>query len=150
MQPLESRAKFLALAKAKCAARNDEIVIGSDTIVGLGHEALGKPQDVADAKSMLERLSGRSHVVITGVGIVWPEGSHAFAETATVHFRELSRSEIEAYVAGGEPMDKAGSYAIQGGAAQFGEVVEGDMDTVIGLPVASLANALEAHGLAHR
>ncbi len=147
--PLEDRATELALLKAQSIQGEDALVIGSDTIVCLRADALGKPIDAVEASAMLNRLSGREHVVITGVALVWPTGSHTFCETATVAVRELSGAEIDKYIAGGEPMDKAGAYAIQGGAASFARVTSGDENTVIGLPLDALRKALEAHGLAH-
>ncbi len=113
----------------------DEIILAADTVVTLDGEVLGKPRDPDDAASMLHRLSGRTHRVITGVatnrgGVVrW---GHAAADVA---FRPLGAGEIARYVAGGEPLDKAGGYAIQGGAGAFVEHLEGDRDTVIGLPM---------------
>lgn len=120
----------------------DEIILAADTVVTLDGDVLGKPRDPDDAASMLHRLSGRTHQVITGVatnrgGVVrW---AHA---AATVSFRPLSAGEIARYVAGGEPLDKAGAYAIQGGAAAFVERLEGDRDTVIGLPMALVRRLL--------
>lgn len=120
----------------------DEIILAADTIVVLDGEVLGKPRDPDDAAAMLDRLSGRTHRVITGVatnrgGVVrW---SHAAAE---VTFRPLGPGEIASYVASGEPLDKAGAYAIQGGAAGFVERLEGDRDTVIGLPMALVRRLL--------
>ena len=138
----------LALKKAEAIWALEATVIGADTIVGLGNESLAKPADAADAVEMLRRLSGRAHRVITGVAIRWPDGQTAFSDTAEVEFRELSDEEIQVYVGTGEPMDKAGAYAIQGGAAGFVANLEGDVDTVIGLPVAQLAWRLQALGLA--
>ncbi|MBO0701397.1 MAG: septum formation protein Maf [Candidatus Dormibacteraeota bacterium] len=113
----------------------DEIILAADTVVALDGEVLGKPRDPDDAAAMLRRLSGRTHRVITAVatnrgGILrW---GHAATE---VTFRELTPGEIVSYVGGGEPLDKAGAYAIQGGAAGFVERMDGDRDTVIGLPM---------------
>ena len=97
---------------------------------------------------MLRRLSGKRHRVITGVAIRWPEGETAFNDVAELEFRDLTEAEITDYVATGEPMDKAGAYAIQGGAANFATSVDGDVDTVIGLPITQLAWRLQALGLA--
>lgn len=146
--PLEKRATELAAAKAAAVWTMEAIVIAADTIVGLGDEALGKPLDEEEAKEMLVRLSGKRHRVITGVAIRWPEGETAFNDVAELEFRDLTEEEIAAYVATGEPMDKAGAYAIQGGAAKFATSVEGDVDTVIGLPITQLAWRLQALGLA--
>lgn len=146
--PLEKRATELAVAKAAAVWTMEAIVIAADTIVGLGDEALGKPNDAEEAKKMLGRLSGKRHRVITGVAIRWPEGETAFNDVAELEFRDLSDAEIAAYVVTGEPMDKAGAYAIQGGAAKFAASVEGDVNTVIGLPITQLAWRLQALGLA--
>ena len=148
--PLEERARLLALEKARRCRRAGSLVIGSDTIVGLGDESLGKPNDATEARDMLERLSGRTHRVITGVGLVWDTGEDSFVEVAKVTFRKLNKTEIDDYVAGGEPMDKAGAYAIQGGAAEFAESIGGDIHTVVGLPVARLADSLVGLGLAEQ
>jgi septum formation protein len=137
-------AEELSLAKAVAVAqlRPDALVIGGDTVVaiksGEGYEQLAKPLDAADAERMLRRLSGETHVVITGVSLVWSGGRKTFSATSSVMFRELSGDEIRAYVDTGEPMDKAGAYAIQGGAAGFVAHLEGSLTNVIGLPVEML------------
>lgn len=147
-------AESLALAKAKRVAesRRQHIVIGGDTVVAVACDEgetrfaqLGKPADAAEARAMLRRLSGRSHLVITGVAVCTPHGSEVFSETSRVRFRELGDPEIDAYAASGEPMDKAGAYAIQGGAAAFVESVEGSFSNVVGLPVEALAERLERY-----
>jgi septum formation protein len=111
-------------------------VLGADTGVVLDGEVLGKPRDAAHAIDMLSRLSGRSHRVLTGVCLIDPSG-HAHVDMAStlVEFRQLSEAEIDEYVASGEPMDKAGAYGIQAGARGFIERIDGDFDTVVGLPV---------------
>ena len=106
---------------------------------------LAKPRDAADARRMLRALSGREHVVITGVGLVWPGGSESFAETSRVRFRDLSDAEIADYVQTGEPMDKAGAYAIHGGAASFVEGLDGSLSNVVGLPIEALGKSLARH-----
>ncbi|MER3413474.1 MAG: septum formation protein Maf [Armatimonadota bacterium] len=146
----ERVAKRLARAKALgvAIARPDALVIGADTVVAVGGRLLEKPATHEDAVRMLMLLSGREHTVTTGVALVWPAangvaaGKHAFADTVVVRFRRFSKEEANAYVETGEPMDKAGAYAIQGGAAQLVELVHGDTDTVIGLPVAPLREIL--------
>lgn len=136
-----------SLARAKAASVPGDLVLGADTVVTLDGVVLGKPADRDDAASMLSRLSGRRHDVITGValnhgGVLrW---AHARAE---VTFRPLSHGEIAAYVASGEAMDMAGAYAIQGGAADFVASLEGDRDTVVGLPVALVRRLLEVGGI---
>jgi septum formation protein len=114
----------------------------------LDGEVLGKPYDAADAASMLQRLSGRSHRVLTGVCLIDPAG-HADTSVAstTVEFRLLGADEIAKYVASGEPMDKAGAYAIQGGAAPFVTRIEGAYDNVVGLPVALIQAMCRARGI---
>ena len=144
--PFET-AKALALAKAEEVAgyRPDALVIGSDTVVALDggdRRQLAKPQGRADAVAMLRKLSGRCHSVITGVAIVAPGWKRVDADATTVCFRVLSDDEIEAYVDSGEPMDKAGGYAIQGGAAGFVEQTDGSISNVIGLPIELLAKML--------
>lgn len=141
----ERVAKRLARAKAigVAVARPDALVIGADTVVAVGDRLLAKPETEDDAVRMLLELSGKEHTVTTAVALVWPsQGKHAFAETAIVRFRRITTEEARAYAETSEPMDKAGAYAIQGGAAQFVERVEGDTDTVIGLPVALLRETL--------
>lgn len=111
-------------------------VLGADTAVVLEGEVLGKPLDAAHAVEMLSRLSGRSHRVLTGVCLIDPSGHAQIDVGATrVDFRQLSDVEIDQYVASGEPMDKAGAYGIQAGARGFIAGIEGDVDTVVGLPV---------------
>ena len=139
--PLEI-VRDLAERKARSALLHapHELLLTADTLVFLDDQILGKPDDAAEAHAMLTALSGRSHVVATGVALTGPGGRgriHTVSDAAAtrVHFRELSREEIDAYVAGGEPLDKAGAYAIQGGAAGFVSSLQGAEDTVIGLPV---------------
>jgi septum formation protein len=142
-------AEGLGMAKARAVAAQhpDALVIGGDTVVAIeeegGYTQLAKPADEADARRMLARLAGREHLVITGVGLVWPGGEGSFHETTRVRFRELDPDEIAQYVATGEPMDKAGGYAIQGGAAQFVSGIDGSLSNVIGLPLEALRAALE-------
>ena len=109
----------------------------------LSGEALGKPRDRADAIRMLQDLSGKRHSVHTGIAVYY-EGKHISDTASTaVYFKELSMDEIEAYVDSGEPMDKAGAYAIQGGAGRFVEKTEGDFDTVVGLSLRLLTELIE-------
>ena len=140
----------LRLAREKAeqvfAKRPQDLVIGCDTVVALGGVIFGKPLDKGDAIRMLTELSGKTHSVTTGVYLKWPGGESEFAEESFVHFRELTETEIENYVATGEPMDKAGAYAIQGGASKFVADLQGDYENVIGLPVGALkAKLLELH-----
>ena len=117
-------------------------IISADTIVVLGDEILEKPADAADAARMLRRLSGRGHEVITGLVVLAPGRERGLAVRTEVVFRPLSDDDIEAYVATGEPMDKAGAYAIQGGAAGFVTATNGSYTNVVGLPVEELRRLL--------
>lgn len=140
--PIE-QAESLAVGKAEAVAkvRPGCLVIGSDTVVA-ADSLLAKPVDEADARRMLRELSGRTHRVVTGVALIWPLGSMVASDVTRVTFRDLSDDEIAAYVATGEPMDKAGAYAIQGGAAAFVERTEGSVSNVIGLPLELLERML--------
>lgn len=141
-------AERLAYEKAGAvfAQRKDSLVIGGDTIVALqleqGWKQLGKPEDPTEACEMLRQLSGKTHVVITGVALFWANQHEVFSESTQVTFRDLTDAEIQAYVATGEPMDKAGAYAIQGRASHFIEDVKGFLSNVIGLPVETLYRRL--------
>ena len=127
----------LAREKAEAAWESrDEIVLGADTIVVLGERVLEKPRDHADARAMLTALSGRTHTVITGICLRHAAGEIVDAESTLVRFVPLTHQEIEAYVASGEPMDKAGAYAIQGLASKFVDRTEGCYFNVMGLPLA--------------
>ena len=133
-----SRMKALAVER-----QADDIVIAADTIVVCGGKVLGKPGSEAEAVSMLQLLSGRDHQVMTGCTVLRGDRAETFTEVTDLHFRSLSQKEIEAYVASGEPMDKAGSYGIQGGAALFCERMAGDYYNVMGLPVCRLGQVLK-------
>ncbi len=143
--PVET-AERLATAKALAvAARHlDKLVIGGDTVVALGSKQFAKPRSVDESIEMLMALSGREHRVISAVALVWPGGRRVFSEVARVRFRTITLEEAEVYAATGEPMDKAGGYAIQGGAADFVDSLNGELDTVIGLPTKRLRQELEA------
>jgi septum formation protein len=120
------------------------VVLGADTTVTLDQAILGKPEDAADAARMLRLLSGRTHRVITGVALVTAEGTEVAAEATAVRFLSLSDAEIAAYVATGEPTDKAGAYAIQGRAARWIPRIEGCYFNVVGLPLALVSTLLES------
>jgi septum formation protein len=122
----------------------DLAVLGADTTVTLDNHILGKPSDSADAARMLRLLSGRTHRVITGVALVTARSTEVAAEVTAVRFFTLSDEEIAAYVATGEPMDKAGAYAIQGRAARWIPRIEGDYFNVVGLPIALVSTLLES------
>ena len=147
MDPQLSAAEAVAQVsrrKAEAVTREEnDVVIAADTIVVCGGEILGKPKDEADAKAMLSMLSGRDHQVMTGVTVLRGEGCETFTEVTDIHFRELSDKEIESYIATGEPMDKAGSYGIQGGAALFCTHMVGDYYNVMGLPLCRLGQVLK-------
>jgi septum formation protein len=134
-----AREKALAIAQK----RPDGIVLGADTVVVIDAEILGKPPDAADAARMLRLLSGRTHQVITGVCLVASARSVVASETTSVTMREISEKEIADYVATGEPMDKAGAYAIQGIASRWIPRIEGDYSNVVGLPVARVYEMLQ-------
>lgn len=139
----------LAREKAlKVAAKfPDAFVLGADTVVVVEEEILVKPVDAQDAARMLGLLSGRTHQVITAVSLVAAEGRiDTRSLTTNVNFRALTRQEIEHYVAGGEPMDKAGAYAIQGGAAPWVTRLEGDYSNVVGLPLPLVKQMLRDSG----
>ncbi len=119
-------------------------VLGADTTVTLDNAILGKPVDAADAARMLRLLSGRTHRVVTGVALVTDAGVEVAAEVTAVKFLMLSDAEIADYVAGGEPMDKAGAYAIQGRAARWIPRIEGCYFNVMGLPLALVSSLLES------
>ncbi len=134
----ESAVERLALGKALAALerRRSPLVLGADTTVVVDSSILGKPNDDAEASRMLRLLSGRWHDVVTGVALVSDGGRRVVAHERTrVRFAPLSDAEIEWYVASGEPMDKAGAYAVQGRAALFIEEIRGDYWNVVGLPV---------------
>jgi septum formation protein len=141
-------AERLAQEKAVAVARihPDKYVLGADTVVIVDEKIVGKPRDAADAERMLRMLSGRAHEVITGVCLVQPAASGNLTTTSEmtrVFFSEISEEEIRAYVATGEPMDKAGAYAIQGMAARWIPRIEGDYSNVMGLPLALVYRMLQ-------
>ena len=129
------------------ASSQSVVVLGADTTVTLDTTILGKPEDAADAARILRMLSGRTHRVITGVAVVTAEGVELAAEVTGVRFLSLSDQEIEAYVATGEPMDKAGAYGIQGRAARWIPRIEGCYFNVMGLPLALVSSMLESCGI---
>jgi septum formation protein len=129
-------------ARAVYARHSDDVVLGADTVVVVDEHLLEKPQDATDAARMLSLLSGRAHQVITGVCLVAKGYEKTEAETTEVRFSVLSESEIANYVQTGEPMDKAGAYAIQGMASRWVERIDGCYFNVVGLPVPSLYRML--------
>ncbi len=137
--PPDIQATHLATRKAEDVARRhqNELVLAADTIVALDGHVLGKPEDTEDAVDMLNLLSGKTHDVFTGFCLMrmTPPWSYAGVERTRVHFRDLNRSEIEAYVEMGSCFDKAGSYGIQDMSALFCDRIEGDFYNVVGLPI---------------
>jgi septum formation protein len=161
----ESYVQRVASAKAQAvaSAEPERFVIGGDTAVVVDGQILGKPSDPADAARMLQLLSGRAHLVVTGVCFLGPHGSGWDAETfetgsgrpvplthvasTNVEFAPLTSQEIEWYVASGEPMDKAGGYAIQGLASRFVPRIEGSYSNVVGLPLALVYRLCKQSGI---
>jgi len=140
-----SFARRVAAEKAFDIARQhpEAFVLGADTVVIASDEIFGKPTDRADAQRMLKRLSGTTHRVVTAVALIDPRGMlEELAVETAVEFRDLSAVDIDAYLDTGEPFDKAGAYAIQGGAAQFVTHVSGSYSNVIGLPIDEVAALL--------
>ena len=139
-----SRAKCLEIA---ADADGDDVVIAADTVVCLDDEILGKPANEADAERMLIALSGRDHRVFTGVTVARGGRVLSDYEETAVHFRPLTEREIAAYIATGEPMDKAGAYGIQGRASLFVRAIEGNYFNVVGLPLCKLGQMLKELGV---
>ena len=142
--PFDEVARVSRLKALAVGAAPGDVVIAADTIVVCQGKVLGKPHDQEDAKNMLRLLSGRDHQVMTGCTLLRGDTCETFTDVTALHFRELSQREIEKYVLSGEPMDKAGAYGIQGGAALFCERMVGDYYNVMGLPVCRLGKALRA------
>ncbi len=147
----EAQAYAERLAREKARAvfqrRNADVILGADTVVIVDHTILEKPRDADDAARMLQQLSGRQHLVTTGVCLMGAEFEDVRSETTKVAMNGISDEEIRRYVAGGEPMDKAGAYAIQGMASRWIPRIDGDYSNVVGLPVALVYRMLSEHGL---
>jgi len=145
-------AERLAREKAAVVARAapDALVIGSDTIVVVDGDVLGKPRDEAHAAEMLSRLSGRSHVVMTAVAVRWRGAERSAVVEVAVTFHPLNADDIRAYIATREPMDKAGAYGIQGFGATIVARVEGDYFAVMGLPLQRLIRLMGELGVRYR
>jgi septum formation protein len=142
-------AERLAREKARAVRAKfpGDFVLGADTVVVVADEILGKPNDAEDAARMLRLLSGREHEVITGVCVISPDGCEdTRSEITKVFFTRLSEDDIAAYVASGEPMDKAGAYGIQGTASRWIPKISGDYFNVVGLPVALVTKMLRESG----
>jgi septum formation protein len=145
-------AERLAREKAATVAVRDPdlITIGADTVVVINRKVLGKPTDASDAARMLAMLSGREHTVITAVAVARGRKLRSAIEEVRVKFRRLREDEIEAYIATGEPMDKAGAYGIQGFGATIVERIEGDYFAVMGLPLVRLVGLMRDVGVRYR
>ena len=139
-------AEYLSRCKAAEVYAHHEgedcIVIGADTVVICDGIILGKPKDRADAKRMLCMLSGKTHIVSTGVTLLGKDIDESFTSETEVTFYDLSEEETDAYIASGEPMDKAGAYGIQGQGALFVKGIKGDYFTVVGFPIAEVYRRL--------
>ena len=145
-QLVEELSRQKAREVARTAAPGD-IVIGADTVVAVGDRVLGKPRSPGQAREMLRALSGTTHTVYTGVTVLRDDLALTQHEATAVCFRPLTPDEIDAYVATGEPMDKAGAYGIQGLGALLVERLEGDYFNVMGLPLCRLGRMLSAAGV---
>ncbi len=142
--PIDEVARVSRL-KAEATPRTcDDVVVAADTIVVCQGKVLGKPSDEEDAYRMLKLLSGKDHQVMTGLTVLRGDTAIVHTEVTDIHFRKLTDGEIRAYIRTGEPMDKAGSYGIQGGAALFAERMVGDYYNVMGLPVCRLGQILKS------
>lgn len=138
----EDAVKYLSKIKAVPLKSSDDIVIGADTVVACDGKILGKPKDKNDAKAMLKILSGREHMVYTGVSVIYGDKTETFCAGTKVKFFDLTDEEIDNYISTGEPMDKAGAYGIQGYGSLLVEGIEGDYFNVVGLPISKLNRVL--------
>ena len=146
----EAAVEHISMAKARevlSRAGGEGLIIAADTLVYLDGRPLGKPSDEEDAKAMLRSLSGREHLVVTGLALILDGRELSAAESTLVRFRELSDEDISWYVSTGEPMDKAGAYGAQGLGAIFIKGITGDFFNVMGLPLCRLAESLEELGM---
>ena len=155
MRPRETPRRYaerLAREKASAIATRDPdlITIGADTVVVINRKVLGKPADATDAARMLRMLSGREHTVITAVAVSRGRKLRSAIEEVRVKFRRLRNDEIDAYIAMGEPMDKAGAYGIQGYGATIVERIEGDYFAVMGLPLVRLVGLMRDVGVRYQ
>lgn len=140
--PFDEVARVSRQKAQAIAAGQDDVIIAADTIVVCCGKVLGKPRDAQDARRMLSLLSGRDHQVMTGCTVMRGSQAVTFTEVTDLHFRPLLPQEIRRYILTGEPMDKAGAYGIQGGAALFCQRMEGDYYNVMGLPLCRLGQVL--------
>lgn len=141
--------QFLAKKKARSVLKENEdaVVLGSDTVVVLDEKILGKPNDETEAKTMLKKLSGRTHSVVTGVAIVSSKKEAVFSVESLVTFYDLTEEEIDFYIRTREPFDKAGAYGIQGIGAFLVKEIQGDYFSIVGLPVARTVRELKKFGI---
>ena len=150
----EAHAERLARTKADVVAKilgpHRNLVVAADTIVVIDDEILGKPRDIAEAARMLERLSGRTHTVVTGVACALDGRVESGVETVQVTFRELSPTEIADYIQTGEPMDKAGAYGIQGFGATIVQRIDGDYFAVMGLSLVRMIGLWKQLGVSYQ
>jgi septum formation protein len=138
-----------AKAKAVASRHKNAVIIAADTIGVIGKKLLGKPHTAAEARKMLGQISGKAHLVITGLTVLNTATDKIITKTVTtkVYIKKLTRAEIDAYVATGEPLDKAGAYGIQGLGAVIVEKIEGDYYNVVGLPLFTLTEVLKEFGI---
>lgn len=150
-EEVTEKIKDIAYKKVMAVAKEytTEYVVGADTIVEVDGEILGKPRDKAEACQMLEKLSGRSHNVVTAFSLINIEKGISVKECSTtkVYFKNLTREDIEWYISTEEPMDKAGAYGIQGKGSAFVERIEGDFFTVMGFPIQKFIEILKSLGI---
>ncbi len=141
----------VAMRRAALSGAEDLLILGADTVVASANQFLGKPQSEKDAYRMLSDLSGRTHVVVTGVCLLGTCGGktirHSFCEKTIVEFYPMTDDEIRAYISTGDPMDKAGAYGIQSGCGKFIKGIIGDYNNVVGLPVARLYHEMRTLGI---
>lgn len=147
----EEQAMMFAEGKARSCAKRfpDSFVLGSDTLIALDGEVMGKPADLDEARSMLQRLRGRAHVIHTAVALRWQSDTvqDAAVETVRVWMKAFEEAELEAYLHTGESLGKAGAYSIQGVGGRFIERIEGDYTAAVGLPLRLVASLLRKRGL---
>ena len=141
------RVSLLKAEAVRTFCQEEDVIIAADTVVVCEGLVMGKPASQEEAVAMLSRLSGREHQVITGLSVLQGERAESVSVTTTLRFRPLREEEIRAYVATGEPMDKAGAYGIQGMASVFVEGLYGDYYNVMGLPVCTLTTILRSFGI---
>ena len=148
-EPPRSFAERMAREKARAVRGNAQagFILAADTVVAVGPQILGKPEDADDAKRMLRLLSDRPHEVITAVCLLCADVEDVRSESTAVHFAAMSDEDINDYVSSGEPMDKAGAYAIQGRASRWVSKIHGDFYNVVGLPIDLVWRMLREHAV---